>query len=63
MRVTNGGPAAPFAPEVSISLITGTPGGAGPSAQRCIILYNGVTYNFAAGTISPLGNMPTPINW
>ena len=62
MRAT-GGPAAPYAPEVSITLTSGSPGGAGPSAQRCIIVYNGITYNFAAGTIAPLGNMPTPIPW
>jgi hypothetical protein len=62
MRVTSG-PAAPYAPAVSISLVTGSPGGAGPSAQRCIIVYDSVTYYFAAGTNAPLGNLPTPIPW
>jgi len=60
MNATNG--TAPNAPNVVITLISGTGGGAGPTGGATI-LYNGVTYPYGAGLNVPLGNLPSPIVW
>lgn len=60
MDATNG--PAPKAPDVTIVLVTGTGGGAGPTAGATI-LYNGITYPYGVGLDVPLGNLPSPINW